>query len=127
MRHRLRGRETRYIGNDCTRAESEKYAFAAKISRAAAVEQHFDGLWFRKSSLTHNQLNPAGFEFGEVHINEFLHHPPFSTSDRSHIHIDPPSRNAETRLGIDERNDFGTVNHILAGQTCHVNARAADH
>ena len=56
-----------------------------------------------------------------------LDHPPFSTSDASHIYPDLPSRNAQTRLGIDERYGFGTVNHILAGQTCYVHARAADH
>src|SRR4051812_38126148 len=38
-----------------------------------------------------------------------------------------PGRHTETRVGIDERYGIRAVDHILAGQTCHVYACAADH
>ena len=38
-----------------------------------------------------------------------------------------PGRHTETRVGINKQYGIGAVDHILAGQTCHVYARAADH
>ncbi len=127
VRHRPGLGKPRNAGKPRPSAYVDKDAIALKLACSTGVQCHLDRFRLCKRRFTHHQFCTARFELGEMHLHQPIDHLPLAARDGGHIDAHISGHDAQTSLGINERNGLRTLNNVLARQAGHIRARAANH